>query len=49
MVCSKRLLFGKNAFPIPEVPESIGRPADERDMPQIPLEYEGILQLITMY
>ena len=44
---ARDLLFGKNAFPIPEVPESIGRPADERDMPQIPLEYEGILQLIT--
>tara|TARA_B100000427_G_scaffold41516_1_gene30178 strand:- start:4338 stop:5369 length:1032 start_codon:yes stop_codon:yes gene_type:complete len=43
---ARDLLFGVDAFPIPEVPESIGRPADDRDMPQIPLEFEGILQLL---
>jgi len=43
---ARDLLYGKNAFSIPEVPESIGRPADDREMLLIPLEYEGMLQLL---
>jgi len=43
---SRDLLFGKDAYPIPEVPDSIGRPEQGREMPDLPAEYEGILQLL---
>jgi hypothetical protein len=39
-------LFGKNAYPIPEVPASIARPETERRMPQIPAEYEQWILLL---
>ncbi len=39
-------LFGKNAYPIPEVPPSIGRPETERRMPQIPKEHEDWILLL---
>ncbi|MBS1985517.1 MAG: hypothetical protein JST16_15230, partial [Bdellovibrionales bacterium] len=42
-------LFGKNAYPIPEVPASIGRPETGRRIPQVPAEYEGwILMLMNV-
>jgi hypothetical protein len=34
------LLFGKNAYPIPLIPESLTRPESGRRMPQIPLAFE---------
>lgn len=37
------LIFGKGAFPIPTPPASIGREKNEREMPQIPEEYEGVI------
>jgi hypothetical protein len=37
------MVFGKNAYPLPEVPGSIARPVEGREMPQLP---EGIEQLI---
>ncbi len=39
-------LFGKDAYPIPEVPGSIGRPETGRRMPQIPKEYEDWILLL---
>ena len=42
---ARDLLFGADAYPIPEVPESIGRPDQGRLMPQLP---EGFEQLILL-
>jgi hypothetical protein len=39
-------LFGKGAYPIPEVPASIGRPETGRRIPQIPAEHEGWILLL---
>jgi len=39
-------LFGKNAYPIPEVPASIARPETGRRIPQIPEEYEQWILLL---
>ncbi len=39
-------LFGKNAYPIPEVPASIARPETGRRMPQIAKEYEDWVLLL---
>jgi hypothetical protein len=40
------LLFGKDAYPTPEIPESIARPELGRLMPQIPSEYEQLLLML---
>ncbi len=40
------LLFGKDAYPVPEVPESIARPELGRLMPQIPLEHEQTILML---
>jgi hypothetical protein len=40
------MLFGKNAFPDPTIPESISRPEIGRLMPQIPKEYEDWILLL---
>ncbi len=40
------LLFGKDKYPLPEIPESLSRPVDGREMPQIPEEYEQVLVLL---
>ena len=37
------LIFGKERFAIPVPPASIGRQKDEREMPQIPAEYEAVI------
>jgi hypothetical protein len=42
---ARDLVFGKNAYPIPEAPASISREVVGREMPQIP---EGLEQLIRM-
>ena len=39
-------LFGKNAYPIPEVPASISRPETGRRMPQIPQVFEEWILLL---
>ncbi len=39
-------LFGKNAYPIPPVPESLARPETGRRMPGIPKEYEDWILLL---
>jgi hypothetical protein len=43
---ARDLLFGKDAYPIPEAPESIGREVEGREMPQIPEEFEGLIKLL---
>ncbi|HXM00309.1 MAG TPA: hypothetical protein VN932_10300 [Rhizomicrobium sp.] len=40
------MLFGKGAYPLPEVPASIGRPEMGRLMPGIPKEYEEWILLL---
>ncbi|HWD48989.1 MAG TPA: hypothetical protein VG309_03645, partial [Rhizomicrobium sp.] len=40
------MLFGKNAYPHAEVPESIGKPQTGRLMPQIPAEFENWVLLL---
>ena len=40
------MLFGKDAWPWPETPESIGRPETGRLMPQIPGDYEDWILLL---
>lgn len=37
------LVFGKDAYPLPEIPESIGRPEIGRLMPQIPRGHEEFI------
>jgi hypothetical protein len=39
-------LFGKNAYPIPVVPESISRPEAGRRIPEIPKEHEDWILLL---
>ena len=39
-------LFGKDAYPIPEVPQSIARPETSRRMPQIPKAHEEWILLL---
>ena len=44
---ARDLVFGKDAYPMPEVPESISRPVtSDREMPQIPPEYEAFFKLL---
>lgn len=40
------LVFGKDAYPLPEVPANIARPDAERLAPAIPLPYEQMLSLL---
>ncbi|MCB1691433.1 MAG: hypothetical protein KDI19_01645 [Pseudomonadales bacterium] len=43
---ARDLVFGKDKFPIPTPPASIGREKDQREMEQIPMEYEGVLAFL---
>ena len=43
---ARDLLFGKDAYPIPEVPDNIGRPVEEEDKWPIPMEYAGIVDFL---
>jgi len=40
------LVFGKDKYPIPEPPASIGREKKEREMERIPPEYEGLISFL---
>lgn len=40
------LVFGKDRYPIPEPPARIGREKEEREMEQIPAEYEGLISFL---
>ena len=37
------LIFGKDKFPLPEAPASIGREKDEREISAIGPEFEGVI------
>lgn len=43
---ARDLLFGKDAYPMPAVPESIGRPVQESDKSPLPIEYAGIIDFL---
>jgi hypothetical protein len=43
---ARDLVFGKNAYPLPTPPESIGRPAEEREMPDLPAPHEQMIKLL---
>ena len=43
---TRDLVFGKDKYPIPEPPASIGRDKDEREMEQIPAEHEGLISFL---
>lgn len=43
---ARDLVFGKNRYPIPEVPENIGRPDQGRLMPQLPAGFEQLVLLL---
>jgi hypothetical protein len=43
---ARDLLFGKDAYPMPEVPASIARPELGRLMPQIPLDHEQTILML---
>jgi hypothetical protein len=44
---SRDLVFGKGAYPMPEIPESIARPVEAREMPQVPPPYEQLVKFLT--
>jgi len=44
---SRDLVFGKDAYPAPEVPENISRPVEDREMPQVAPPYEQLIKLLT--
>jgi hypothetical protein len=43
---ARDMLFGKGAYPVPEIPESLTRPEVGRLMPQIPKEHEDWILLL---
>ena len=43
---ARDLLFGKDSYPIPEIPENIGRPVEKDDKWPIPLEYSGMVDFL---
>lgn len=43
---ARDLVFGKDAYPLPEVPASIGRPVEGREMPQVPEGYEQLIKFL---
>ncbi len=44
---ARDLLFGSEKWPVPEVPASISRPIEARELPQLPQEHESMLLLLT--
>ena len=43
---ARDLVFGKDAYPLPEVPASISRPVEDREMPQLPEGYEQLIKFL---
>jgi hypothetical protein len=43
---ARDLVFGKNRYPMPVVPDSIGRPDQGRLMPQLPAGFEQLILLL---
>ena len=44
---ARDLVFGKDAYPIPAIPDNISRPVEDREMPQIPQPYEHLIKFLT--
>jgi hypothetical protein len=43
---ARDLLFGRDAYPLPEIPPSLARPEQGRLMPQVPLPHEQTILLL---
>lgn len=43
---ARDLVFGKDAYPLPLAPDSISRPVEAREMPQVPAPYEQLFKLL---
>ena len=43
---ARDLVFGRNAYPVPEIPESIARPDDGPPFPMLPPQFGGLLSLL---
>ena len=43
---ARDLVFGKNAYPLPDPPASIARPVEDREMPQLPEGFEQLLKFL---
>lgn len=43
---TRDLVFGKDKYPIPEAPVSIGREKEEREMLQLPMEHEALIAFL---
>lgn len=43
---ARDLVFGKDRYPLPEIPENIGRPDQGRLMPQLPAGFEQLILLL---
>ncbi|PKQ03937.1 MAG: hypothetical protein CVT73_14485 [Alphaproteobacteria bacterium HGW-Alphaproteobacteria-12] len=43
---ARDLVFGKGRYPLPEIPENIGRPDQGRLMPQLPAGFEQLILLL---
>ncbi len=43
---SRDLVFGTDAYPIPTPPDNISRPVEDREMPDLPPEYEQMIKLL---
>jgi hypothetical protein len=43
---TRDLLFGKNRYPMPEIPDNIGRPDQGRLMPQLPAGFEQLILVL---
>ena len=43
---ARDLVFGKNAYPLPDPPASIARPVEAREMPQLPEGFEQLLKFL---
>ena len=44
---ARDLVFGKDVYPMPQIPESIARPVEDRELPQLPPQYEPLIKMLT--
>ena len=44
---ARDLVFGKDAYPMPQVPDNISRPVEDRELPQLPPQYEPLIKMLT--
>jgi hypothetical protein len=43
---ARDLVFGKGAWPMPEIPESIARPVEDRELPRLPAQVEPLIKML---